>query len=74
MLESKQVSEYDEPSSAFLGVRFVLVGFDSVREDKVSFCLVFLVSFEKNGAFDFDLEFFRFRCGRSFLKEEELML
>ncbi|KAK4406950.1 BRCT domain-containing protein [Sesamum angolense] len=36
MLESKQILAYDDPSKAFLGVRFVLLGFDSVKEDKDS--------------------------------------
>lgn len=74
MLESKQVSEYDEPSNAFLGVRFVLAGFDSVREDKVSFYLIFLVSFKKKMELLILIWSLFFRCGRSFLKEEELML
>ncbi|XP_057782192.1 BRCT domain-containing protein At4g02110 [Salvia miltiorrhiza] len=34
MLESKQAA-YDDPSNAFVGIRFVLLGFDSVREDEV---------------------------------------
>ncbi|KAL0420107.1 UNVERIFIED_CONTAM: BRCT domain-containing protein [Sesamum radiatum] len=35
MLESNQILAYDDPSKTFLGVRFVLLGFDSVKEDKV---------------------------------------
>ncbi|KAL1558334.1 BRCT domain-containing protein-like protein [Salvia divinorum] len=35
MLASKQISAYNDPSKAFVGVRFVLFGFDSVREDEV---------------------------------------
>ncbi|PIN05804.1 hypothetical protein CDL12_21653 [Handroanthus impetiginosus] len=35
MLESKQILTYEDPSKTFLGVRFILVGFDSIKEDKV---------------------------------------
>ncbi|KAL6525918.1 hypothetical protein OROMI_030313 [Orobanche minor] len=35
MLESKQIIAYDDPSKTFLGVRFVLLGFDSIKEEKV---------------------------------------
>ncbi|KAG6417767.1 hypothetical protein SASPL_119960 [Salvia splendens] len=35
MLASKQISAYNDPSKAFVGIRFVLFGFDSVREDEV---------------------------------------
>ncbi|KAK4418069.1 BRCT domain-containing protein [Sesamum alatum] len=35
MLESKQILAYDDPSKTFLGVSFILLGFDSVKEDKV---------------------------------------
>ncbi|KAI3449410.1 hypothetical protein Pfo_006075 [Paulownia fortunei] len=35
MLESKQILAYDDPSKTFLGVRFILLGFDSIKEDKV---------------------------------------
>lgn len=37
MQESKQILAYDDPSKTFLGVRFILLGFDLVKEDKVSF-------------------------------------
>ncbi|KAL3652917.1 hypothetical protein CASFOL_002598 [Castilleja foliolosa] len=35
MLESKQPVAYDDPSKTFIGVRFVLIGFDSIKEQKV---------------------------------------
>ncbi|GFQ02446.1 brct domain-containing protein at4g02110 [Phtheirospermum japonicum] len=35
MLESKQTVAYDDPSKTFIGVRFVLLGFDSIKEQKV---------------------------------------
>ncbi|XP_047967846.1 BRCT domain-containing protein At4g02110-like isoform X1 [Salvia hispanica] len=35
MLASKQISAYNDPSKVFVGIRFVLFGFDSVREDEV---------------------------------------
>ncbi|KAG6383497.1 hypothetical protein SASPL_156749 [Salvia splendens] len=35
MLASKQISAYNDPSKAFVGIRFVLFGFDSVIEDEV---------------------------------------
>ncbi|KAH6811238.1 transcription coactivator [Perilla frutescens var. frutescens] len=35
MMESKQISVHNDHSNAFVGVRFVLFGFDSVTEDKV---------------------------------------
>lgn len=36
MLEGKQDLVYDNPSKPFAGVCFVLVGFDSIKKDKVS--------------------------------------
>ncbi|KAL7112541.1 hypothetical protein ACP275_04G008600 [Erythranthe tilingii] len=35
MLESKQSLEYDDPSKTFHGVRFILLGFDSDKEDEI---------------------------------------
>ncbi|KAL2535494.1 BRCT domain-containing protein [Forsythia ovata] len=35
MLDSKQELVYENPSKPFVGVRFVLLGFDSIKKDKV---------------------------------------
>ncbi|KAL3648097.1 hypothetical protein CASFOL_009065 [Castilleja foliolosa] len=35
MLERKQTVAYDDPSKTFIGVRFALFGFDSIREHKI---------------------------------------
>ncbi|KAL1543975.1 hypothetical protein AAHA92_20884 [Salvia divinorum] len=35
MLGSKQILAYDDPSKTFVGIRFVLFGFDAVREEEV---------------------------------------
>ncbi|KAK6118125.1 hypothetical protein DH2020_048109 [Rehmannia glutinosa] len=35
MQESKQFIAYDDPAKTFLGVRFILLGFDSIKEEKV---------------------------------------
>lgn len=41
MFASRQISAYGDPSKPFLGVRFILLGFDSVKEDKVGLCNLF---------------------------------
>lgn len=72
MLASKQISAYNDPSKAFVGVRFVLFGFDSVREDEVSFQwifpfgAIFVVSVERAELLLLLGTPFKFRCGRSF--------